>query len=203
MNAHTLDHAALNAVSQLDDDALTDLVVQQIRSRARFRSVRLGVEELLILAVGLSSRTDAELERTAPAATTLERARIESAAEAHILDHPMLDSRGVSDVLRRAGAARSAAQRLRSDGTIVGLKIGNRYLYPAFQFDQERAEVRPHVAHVNTMLEAAGDPWGVASWWLTPSSRLPAGTSPAELAVHDDPASAELVVNIAESLLDD
>lgn len=59
------------------------------------------------------------------------------------------------------------------DGTVV---------LPAFQFDPD---VRPHpvVLQVNETLNADGDPWGVASWWLGKHSWLAA--KPAELIGQD------------------
>lgn len=203
MSTPAADRDARAAVSGLDDDELVSLVVEEISSRTRFTPVRSGVEMLLTLAEGVGSQRDIALARSASAAAVLERARIESAAEARVLEHPMLDSAGVARTLGRGGAGRSAAQRLRGEGGIVGLKVAGRYLHPAFQFDPGRAQVRPHVARINRLLDASGDPWGVASWWLTPNGRLAAGTSPANLAITDDADSHQLVVNIAEALLDD
>jgi hypothetical protein len=42
---------------------------------------------------------------------------------------------------------------------------------PLFQFD-EKLELLPTVAEVNFILGADTDPWGVASWWLTPHAAL-------------------------------
>ncbi|MEU6099112.1 DUF3168 domain-containing protein [Streptomyces flaveolus] len=44
---------------------------------------------------------------------------------------------------------------------------------PAFQFDGE-GRPRPLVLAVNGLLGAAGDPWGVADWWLGPNLWLDA-----------------------------
>ncbi|MEU3661465.1 DUF3168 domain-containing protein [Streptomyces sp. NPDC032940] len=44
---------------------------------------------------------------------------------------------------------------------------------PAFQFDGE-GRPRPLVLTVNGLLGAAGDPWGVADWWLGPNLWLDA-----------------------------
>jgi hypothetical protein len=42
---------------------------------------------------------------------------------------------------------------------------------PRFQFDDEGG-VLPPVSEVNRSLDAADDPWGVASWWLSPHAGL-------------------------------
>lgn len=41
-----------------------------------------------------------------------------------------------------------------------------------FIFDVAKRRVIPIVGRVNALLEAGKDPWGVASWWTTPSERL-------------------------------
>lgn len=75
---------------------------------------------------------------------------------------------------------RNKASRLRRKADIVGLDVGGRTLYPAFQFDRRSGSVRPRVAQINHLLDAAGDPWGVASWWVEPLAWLPEGVSPAQ-----------------------
>jgi hypothetical protein len=44
-------------------------------------------------------------------------------------------------------------------------RADRRVVLPAFQFGQDGSPV-PVVAEVNLLLGAAGDPWGVADWWL-------------------------------------
>ncbi|HET7327020.1 MAG TPA: hypothetical protein VFJ14_06995, partial [Nocardioidaceae bacterium] len=80
---------------------------------------------------------------------------------------------------------REAASRLRLSSRLVGIKQGNRYLYPAFQFDLAQRQVPPAVAEVNKLLDAAGDPWGVASWWISDSPRL-GGRAPRDLIGTDE-----------------
>lgn len=46
-------------------------------------------------------------------------------------------------------------------------------LAPLFQFDQA-GEPLGAAVEVNRILEASDDPWGVASWWLTPHASLQA-----------------------------
>jgi hypothetical protein len=54
------------------------------------------------------------------------------------------------------------------------------------------ASVREVVAAVNVLLGAGADLWGVASWWLTPSTRLPQGQTPAAYRKLERLASAVL-----------
>lgn len=61
--------------------------------------------------------------------------------------------------------------------------------------------MRPLVAEINHLLDAKHDPWGVSSWWLSPSGWLTEGQSPADLAAaegHDEAVRA-----IARDLLAD
>jgi hypothetical protein len=61
---------------------------------------------------------------------------------------------------------------------------GNAYA-PAFQFDAE-GRLLESAAVVNQILGAGGDPWGAASWWLTPHATLRG--IPADLLRFGDPA---------------
>jgi hypothetical protein len=63
----------------------------------------------------------------------------------------------------------------------------NRYLFPAFQFD-ENGQVFSVVPTVNQLLDAESDPWGVASWWVEPHASLPPGTAPRQLLGNNDEA---------------
>ncbi|QBJ96392.1 hypothetical protein ERC79_10750 [Rhodococcus sp. ABRD24] len=81
-----------------------------------------------------------------------------------------------------AKETRSAVQKRRQSGELIGLPIGTRpdYVYPLFQFDRSRHSVKDLVAYANKMLDAANDPFGAASWWLTPSSTVLDGHTPLE-----------------------
>lgn len=92
-----------------------------------------------------------------------------------VLDVEMLTSSAVAQALGLHGSnQREAASRLRRSGGLLGLPDnGSRgYLYPAFQVDPVSRRVRPVVATVNRALDAVGDPWGAASWWVSPTPRL-------------------------------
>lgn len=86
---------------------------------------------------------------------------------------------------------------LRSDGGLIGLpdRDGN-ILYPAFQIDRYRHRVHPVVAHANRALHAGIDPYGVASWWLTPTDILD-GNSPL-----DELGFGSLTVIAVDNILD-
>ena len=69
---------------------------------------------------------------------------------------------------------RERVRRYRERSWLLGLPSGRGYLYPAFQFDASRRDVAPEVRAVNEQLDAAGDPRGVASWWVSRNDRLAA-----------------------------
>lgn len=48
---------------------------------------------------------------------------------------------------------------------LIKLPLNEHHQLPAFQFDGN-AQPHPIVSEVNNLLDAAGDPWGVADWWL-------------------------------------
>ena len=84
------------------------------------------------------------------------------------------------------------------------LPSGRGYLYPAFQFDAARRDVATEVRTVNELLDASGDPWGVASWCISRNDRLAArprdlvGTKRAcELAAAARPDGAARLGNAA------
>jgi hypothetical protein len=93
---------------------------------------------------------------------------LRSAARSAVLNTPMLDSRGVGVALGMKGKnLREAASDLRRKGAVLGVKVGQRYLYPVFQFDLLERRLWPVVATVNQTLDAQNDPWAVASWWIS------------------------------------
>lgn len=87
----------------------------------------------------------------------------------------------------RAGESRTLVKKLRDEGVLLGLPLGRRpdYHYPAFQFDTVHHRVWPIVAYANSRLGAAEDPWGVTSWWRTPSDILDGRTPLQELEDGD------------------
>ena len=69
----------------------------------------------------------------------------------------------------RAGAAgRRKLDRLREESRLLALPLWqNGCHYPEFQFDLDNSRLHYIVEVINSYLQAARDPWGVASWWLT------------------------------------
>jgi hypothetical protein len=64
------------------------------------------------------------------------------------------------------------------EGPILVLERAGHEYAPAFQFDRD-GRVLEAAAIVNQILDADDDPWGAASWWLTPHATL--GGIPADL----------------------
>jgi hypothetical protein len=103
----------------------------------------------------------------------------------------MVDADSASQLLGSASSnLRQYANKQRLDSVLLGVPYKNSYLYPAFQFDVGRSRIIPIVERVNKLLEASKDPWGVASWWTTPSERLN-GRCPYELLGSADEQKIE------------
>lgn len=102
-------------------------------------------------------------------------------ARRRVFDETMYEVHAVARLLgSRSVNPSQFVNARRRRGELIGLLHANRYLFPAFQLDEERGEVRPLVREVNRLLDAASDPWGAASWWFSPNSRLRGGR-PADL----------------------
>ena len=102
------------------------------------------------------------------------QAQIEGEALRAIWDEPMIDPRDAAPALGAKRENRERVRRYRERSWLLGLPSGRSYRYPAFQFDADRRDVAPEVRTVNEQLDAAGDPWGVASWWVSRNDRLEA-----------------------------
>ena len=136
------------------------------------------------------SRAIAGEPKLLTARDVLDDARLEGEAARWVLDEPVLDATEASKLLgsRARKNARQHANKLRQQGSLLGVPHGNGYLYPAFQIDARRRRIHPAVEQVNAALDAARDPWGVASWWVTPKERL-GGRRPCDLVGGDDESS--------------
>lgn len=165
---------------------------------------RLQLAQLLIASVAVSGEVSAAPPDVAwmPARLFGESSAPPDLAGAResILDSlEVLDSKSVARILAPTSAAtRSVAQKRRKAGELIGLPIGTRpnYRYPAFQFDLERHKIRDVVSHANLRLLVEQDPYGAASWWLTPTELLD-GNSPLE-----DLEAGELTVIAVDNVLD-
>ncbi len=110
---------------------------------------------------------------------------------------PMLRPAGVAAVLDWRGPYRERIRRYRLRSWLVGFLRDGAYQYLAFQFDAERHQVFPEAIEINERLEAASDPWGVASWWISTNDRI--GAKPADLLGTE---RASDVVEAAEAELE-
>ena len=111
------------------------------------------------------------------------QARLQGDAMRTIWREPMLEPKDAAVALGARATNREKVRQYRERSWLLGLPSGRGYLYPAFQFDHERRDVFAEVRAVNERLEAANDPWGVASWWISRHARL--GARPADLVGTD------------------
>lgn len=111
------------------------------------------------------------------------QARLQGDAIRTVWREPMLEPKDAAVALGAKATNREKVRQYRERSWLLGLPSGRGYLYPAFQFDHERRDVLPEVRTVNEQLEAANDPWGVASWWISRHARL--GARPADLVGTD------------------
>jgi len=144
------------------------------------------------LAEELAGEPRRVVDFSAAADRDLKQARIAGEARAVILEEEMLSS---SEAASRLGARPSNREKINSyrrRSLLLGLPRngGRLYLYPAFQIDSEHQDIFAEVRKVNQLLEASEDPWGAASWWVSPNGLLDAipkdclGTPRAQDVVH-------------------
>ncbi|AWK73730.1 hypothetical protein CBI38_21330 [Rhodococcus oxybenzonivorans] len=74
----------------------------------------------------------------------------------------------MSEILSPSGNVnRALANAKRKTHQLLGLKVGNQYRYPLFQFDRVRKQIRSVAEHAKRLMECDLDPWGTLDWWLT------------------------------------
>ncbi|MDE2867289.1 MAG: hypothetical protein OXN91_01475 [Chloroflexota bacterium] len=129
--------------------------------------------------------------------TVLAQATIQGEAMRTIWREPMLEPRDTAVALGARGTNRENVRTYRKRSWLLGLPAGRGYVYPALQFDAEWRDVFPEVRAVNERLDAAGDPWGVASWWIFRHARLDA--RPVELVGTD---RADDLARVAEAAIE-
>jgi hypothetical protein len=108
------------------------------------------------------------------AADILRDAQLRGEVQHRILQERLLDAEAAATVLGSQAETnlRQYANLQRQRGDLLGVPRLNTYLYPEFQFDLARRCIHETVCTINQLLDAKNDPWGVASWWTTPSERL-------------------------------
>ncbi len=190
-------------LARLPEARRIEMAVQATESLPRvqgtLRSFFAVEERWLGIAEQIAGEPQRVVDLGAAADDSLRQARIAGEAMATIWEEELLTS---SEVALRLGAKPSNREKVNScrrQSILLGLPrgAGRRYLYPAFQLDQERQEIRPEVRKVNQLLDAATDPWGVASWWVSSHGML--GSRPVDL-VGTPEASA--VIRAAEAMLE-
>ena len=129
--------------------------------------------------------------------TVLLQAQVQGEAIRTIWREPMLEPRDAALALGANRTNREKVRRYRERSWLLGLPAARGYLYPAFQFDPGRRDVFTEVRAVNERLEAASDPWGVASWWVSRHARL--GARPVDLVGSD---RADDLATVAEAVIE-
>lgn len=128
----------------------TDSVWAALDQRATRRS-RSARPNLIASAAAL--RWVLETTRS-PAAALADPEAVEAAAEAAVLEVPLVKMPGPEH----------------PRGVLV-LLVQGTHMAPSFQFDDMGRPIEA-AQQINLLLEAEEDPWGVASWWLTPNAWL-------------------------------
>ncbi|MBN4926890.1 hypothetical protein IEU95_08610 [Hoyosella rhizosphaerae] len=151
-----------------------------VRDRDTARKALEIQERLLGLIQQLLERSDRHLPYTDSRPEGYEEALAKG--EQYIRDHLETVKSGQAGKLispTSGSGGRSAIKNLRDAGKLIGLPVGKRpdYLYPVFQFDVAQCRVRPVVAYTNQLIMANEDPYGSATWWITPTDLLD-GVSP-------------------------
>jgi hypothetical protein len=195
-------------------DATRELF-QQIAKKANKGTMPTAFEKALFEAAGriAAVRQSEQAAECAPEPEMLEdsidtedvpsRLRIRILATERLLDEPSLDAVAVAKYFGSDASSnpRQYAMEQRKRGTLLGVKVKGKYLYPAFQFDVSRQEVYPIIKEVNRILSSDSDPWAVLSWWTSPNGRLAGNVAPK--LVLSDPKMHVILKNIAESVVED
>lgn len=182
------------------DSAIWHSVVGLLSGSTTYRQAVPDVEVMLAMAAGAQQHaySDDAVRLTQRARDLMSRIAIESGVRRSVLDEGALGAVEVAELLASNGRnTRDRASRLRRKGELLGVDVAGRVLYPAFQIDAARAALRPGVGEANQLLNALEDPWGVASWWLSPHGRLRDGQRPADLALEGDTATLAAIATSA------
>jgi len=156
-------------------EAVAELVTETLSAHQR-----LQLAQFLIATVELDNEGTPDVVDSS--AASKQRADLDTAKKSVLDSLEVIDSKEVARILAPTSAApRSVAQKRRAAGDLIGLPVGARpnYLYPIFQFDVQRHKIHDIVRYANRCLYVNKDPYGAASWWLTPVDLLD-GKSPLE-----------------------
>lgn len=135
-------------------------------------------------------------QRVLRAEDVMAQAQLRGEAMRSVLEHELVNAEEAGRLLGSDAATnrRQYANKQREAGTLLGVPVKNMYLYPAFQFDPSRRAIHPVVGRINQLLDAHSDPWGVASWWITPKEGLD-GRRPIDLVGTSDEKDLETLAN--------
>jgi hypothetical protein len=206
--------ATLKKLEGMSDEDFIAVLEMQIRSRPRLSRVAGYVIKRLSSALhpvlekpSLSKAREDRGRRPRRVGSTKaaggdQAAAGQKKARDAVLAHEMLDRAAlVSRFKASTASSREATVLIRDQkarGALIELRDRNRSVYPAFQIDSAKGSLRPEVEEVNSILGAAKDPWGAASWWLLPHGRL--GAAPVTLL---GTRQSKRLVTMAQSIHDD
>jgi hypothetical protein len=144
-------------------------------------SMRLVADRVThIMLAGRIDRDDPILELIESDDILDEKTVLSDAVE-RILSFPHLSAKEVADHYDKNWANPSdALRKLSAKGEVIGLKRAGKFRYPEFQFSLP-GEATQVVRETNVALGARDDPWGVASWWLSPNPSTEDRKSPVQL----------------------
>ncbi len=159
--------------------------------------VRAHMHELMDTNRDLAQQLGGEPRAVLESLDQWELAQLQGEANRTVWQEPMLTPGAAAESLGAKPTNREKVRRLRMRSALIGLPHDHAFLYPAFQFDVRRRCVFSEVETVNRMLNAADNPWGVASWWIGQHDRLNA--RPMDLVGH---GRVDDLVAVAEAVLE-
>jgi len=189
----------------LPPDAVLDAAAEVAAHHPDLEAIEAQVRTLLAVVAkrneivhGVAGEPRRSLEVDHLADSTLTQARLAGEAIATIWEERMLEPKAAAVALGAKATNREKVRSYRERSWLLGLPRDRSYLYPAFQFDPRKRELYPEVRQVNELLEAAIDPWGAASWWVSPNDRL-GGDRPLDLVGE---VRAEEVIRAAQAVVE-
>lgn len=173
---------ATTRVRERDRDARLEKLLLEVKSQLENHILKVhdSVERLRARIESMESATiePKHLVTAAELREDLQQHLVDEAV-VEIWEQELLEPQQMALALGVKKSNREKASALRKRSRLLGIPRNHSYLYPAFQVDVGRREVYPEVCSINETLSAADDPWGVASWWLSPNDRL--GAKPVDL----------------------
>jgi hypothetical protein len=114
--------------------------------------------------------------------------------EALLEYHDFIGARDIAKILgSKADNVSSFAYNSRRAGKIFSVEAGRKRMYPLFQFNLERGEIRTEVSDVLKLLPESWNDWDVAFWFFQDNAYLD-GEKPFKMLV----SASEEVINAAK-----